>query len=409
FISTFTVTLFPTPTLFLSLFLEPARGSPTRRGRRGSHDATSQTADSIQVARLRAAGAIVIGKTNSPPMGAAVHTTNDLFGTTRNPWALDRSPGGSSGGSAAAVASGMVAMATAGDGGGSTRIPAALCGIVGFKPTRGRIPDGPSAVPVWPRHSCSTPMARTVADTALHLDLTVGFHRADPFSLPSPGYSYRERLTHRLRPLRIWVGAGLGVADPEPFVTETLSVAVAMLRGLGHQIVDDIPPLPDAEDFPNQLLLRQQILANYRLTSLGEEFERRRDDFEPWFADLLAFGGTVGLTEFTRYWQRRARLDAWAARVFDSCDLLLTPVTPTLAWPAEGPDIGAAVEKRQLPVSYTAVFNDTGNPAIAVPISVSPDGLPCAVQLVGGHHRDDLVLQAAYALEQGVEPLHPPI
>ncbi|WP_435866009.1 amidase family protein [Streptomyces wedmorensis] len=135
-------------------YLEDAEGLPTARGTRAYRSRPPAAHDSVHVARLRAAGALVIGKTNTPPLGAAVHTTNDAFGTTHNPWNPARTPGGSSGGAAAAVAAGLVALATAGDGGASTSIPAVLCGVIGLKPSRGRIPHGPSRMPVWPQHAC---------------------------------------------------------------------------------------------------------------------------------------------------------------------------------------------------------------------------------------------------------------
>ena len=389
--------------------LEDAAGFPTTKGTKAFRQAAPAGTDSIHVARLRAAGAIVIGKTNTPPLGAAIHTDNDAFGLSRNPWDPTRSPGGSSGGSAAAVAAGLAPLATAGDGGGSTRIPAALCGIPGLKPTRGRIPQGPTAKADWTHHACPSPMTRTVRDAALHLDIAAGYHRADPFSLPDPARPFSTALDDPLPRLRIAVNRTLGVANPEPAVLHALDRAVDVLRDLGHRITDDHTAHPDADDLVTSLQLRQLVLAHNRFLGLRDELATRPDDFEPWFATLLRQGSTLTADDLGRYWAYRARLDTWAADLFGRYDLLLTPTTPTTAWPAEGPDVITAVLERTIPVTFTAPFNDTGHPAISIPTGTSPQGLPCAVQLVAAHHRDDLLLTVAATMEQALGRIHPPV
>jgi aspartyl-tRNA(Asn)/glutamyl-tRNA(Gln) amidotransferase subunit A len=182
--------------------LEEVAGMATTFGSKAFRDNLAAE-DAIEVARLRAAGAIVIGKTNTPEFGHSAFTRNLLFGLTRNPWNLERTPGGSSGGSAAAVASGMVPIATASDAGGSIRLPAAYTGCVGLKPSHGRIPAGPRmGMESFNGISSVGPIARTVADAALFLDVACGYHAADPDSLPHPGISYLatlERLPARLR------------------------------------------------------------------------------------------------------------------------------------------------------------------------------------------------------------------
>lgn len=389
--------------------LEDAEGFPTVRGTRAYQSRPPATRDGVHVARLRAAGALVIGKTNTPPLGAAVHTANDAFGTTRNPWNPERTPGGSSGGAAAAVAAGLVALATAGDGGGSTRIPAALCGVVGLKPSRGRIPHGPSRMPMWPQHACLSGMARTVRDTALHLDVAAGHHPADPYSLPAPALSYRDTLDRPLPTLRVGVLRTLGIAAPHPEILRSLDHAAGLLRSHGHEVHDDEPALPGADAFPAPFQLRQKVLAYARLLDVHDDFTTRRDAFEPWFADLLDASRSLTPADLAAYWAHRTRLDRWTADLFDRYDLLLLPTTPTTAWPAEGPDVAAAVRERVLPISYTSVFNDTGHPAISIPSGIAQDGLPLAVQLVAAHHREDLALAAAHTLETSLGTPHPPI
>ncbi|WP_426368007.1 amidase [Streptomyces sp. E-08] len=386
---------------------EDAAGFPTSHGTRAFRDNPPAVRDSVHVARLRAAGAIVIGKTNLPPMGAGVHTANEAFGITRNPWNTDLSPGGSSGGSAAAVAAGLVALATAGDGGGSTRIPAALCGLVGLKPSRGRIPQGPSRSTHWPRNTVLGCVTRTVLDTALHLDVAAGHHAADPFSLPAPGISYQQAVTaHFEHQPRVRVLRTFGVADPKPAQLAALERAADALRAQGLHVVDDDAALPGADDFPLLAQLRQKVLARARLTSILETFTARPEDFEPWFAAVLEQGRAVTVEEIAQYWEHRARLDQWAADLFTGHDLLLTPTVPTTAWWAEGPDLAEVIRERTVPIAYTSVFNDTGHPAISVPAGQS-DGLPCAVQLVARHHREDLLLGAAALLETagGTHPI----
>ncbi|MFB7209754.1 amidase [Streptomyces sp. NPDC056255] len=389
--------------------LEDAKGFPTSRGTRAYRDSPPATGDSIHVARLRAAGALVIGKTNTPPTGAGVHTANDAYGITRNPWNTERTPGGSSGGAAAAVAAGLVALGTAGDGGGSTRIPAALCGVIGLKPSRGRIPQGPSRMPCWPQHACPSGMARTVRDTALHLDITAGHHPADPNSLPAPATSYVAGLDRRLPVLRVGVLRTLGVAAPRPEFLAALDRTADVLRDEGHLVQDDEAVLPGAEGFPAPFQLRQKVLAHSRLLTVLDDFTARRADFEPWFADLLDGARTVTAADLAAYWTHRSRLDHWTAELFERHDLLLMPTVPMTAWPAQGPDVAKAVADRTVPISYTSVFNDTGHPAISVPAGLAPDGLPCAVQLVAPHHREDLVLAAARTIETAHGPLRPPV
>ncbi|MBD0672098.1 amidase [Streptomyces sp. CBMA156] len=404
---------------------EDAAGLPTSHGTRAFRDNPPAAHDSLHVARLRAAGAIIVGKTNMPPMGAGVHTANEAFGTTRNPWNTALSPGGSSGGSAAAVAAGLVALATAGDGGGSTRIPAALCGVVGLKPSRGRIPQGPARTTHWPRNTVLGCVTRTVRDTALHLDIAAGHHPADPFSLPAPGSSYLggidafaegldasaalDRSERGPRRLRVRVMRTFGVAEPTPPQLAALERAADTLRAQGFQVADEDASLPGADDFPSLAQLRQKVLARARLTSALEAFTTRRQDFEPWLAAALDQGRSVTVEEIARYWEHRARLDQWAAALFTGHDLLLTPTVPATDWPAEGPDIEAALRDRTIPIAYTSVFNDTGHPALSIPAGPAHGaaGLPCAVQLVAPHHREDLLLGTAALLEAAGEIRHP--
>ncbi|MEV0087178.1 amidase family protein [Saccharopolyspora sp. NPDC050642] len=249
--------------------------------------------------------------------------------------------------------------------------------------------------------------ARTVHDTALHLDITAGFHPAAPFSLPRRNRPYLEAVDRPPRRLRIGVNRTLGIADPEPSIVDALDTAVDTLRHLGHHIIDDHTPHPGAETFPEVIALRQQVLAHNRFMNVTEELTTHRDHLEPWFAALLDRGRSVTTTDLARYWRYRGQLDHWAAELFERYDLLLTPTTPTTAWPADGPDIRAAAQRRTIPIAYTAAFNDIGNPAISIPIEISPEGLPCAIQLVAPHHHDDRLLATAATIERAIGHLQP--
>ncbi len=201
--------------------------------------------DSIQVERLEAAGAIVVGKTNAPEFGHTAITKNLVFGTTRNPWDPERTPGGSSGGSSAAIAGGLVSLATASDGGGSVRLPAAFTGCFGLKPSLGRIPHGPDDFWVTVDTATHGPLTRTVLDAAIHLDAVCGPHPLDPQSLPHPGHSYVEKLREDLPPLRIGFSPDLGHAVVQSDVAEVVARAARAFEERGHDVdlVEGGPPV----------------------------------------------------------------------------------------------------------------------------------------------------------------------
>src|SRR5262245_30435271 len=192
--------------------------------------------DSVQVERLRAAGAIVVGKTNAPEFGHTALTKNLLFGASCNPWNLERTPGGSSGGSSAAISGGVVPLVTASDGGGSVRIPASFTGCFGLKPSYGRIPHEGTGYWIVNDTSVYGPLTRTVEDAALHLDVCVGAHPFDPNSLPHPGYSYRELLGKLPRGLRIGWSSDLGYAVVQRDVGEVAYDAARVFAELGHEL-----------------------------------------------------------------------------------------------------------------------------------------------------------------------------
>jgi aspartyl-tRNA(Asn)/glutamyl-tRNA(Gln) amidotransferase subunit A len=353
--------------------------------------------DSIQVERLRAAGAIVVGKTNAPEFGATAITKNLLFGESRNPWNLDRSPGGSSGGSSAAIAGAMIPLVTASDGGGSIRIPATFTGCFGHKPSYGRVAHGPEDL--WPMDDTAVvgPLTRTVEDAALHMDLVVGAHPLDPNSLPHPGLSYREVLRRLPAGLRIGFSPDLGYAVVQSDVADIVGDAVPTFETLGHhvELVRGGPPEPGRD---------WGLMGVFQLLGrLGRYLPEREQEFGRGFINNVKLGTQMTPERFAGYRQRREELNRWCADIFERYDLLLTPTVPYDPPNARGPLL-AEVEGRRQPEanvgSFTMPFNQSWHPAATVRCGISKAGLPVGLQIVGPRHRDDLVLQAAFAFEQ---------
>jgi Asp-tRNA(Asn)/Glu-tRNA(Gln) amidotransferase A subunit family amidase len=353
--------------------------------------------DSIQVERLRAAGAIVVGKTNAPEFGHTAITKNLLFGVTRNPWNPERTPGGSSGGSAAAIAGGVVPLATASDGGGSVRLPASFTGCFGLKTSYGRIPNGPK--PMWTMDDTAVqgPLTRSVEDAALLLDLTVGAHPLDPNSLPHPGISYREALRAPTGRWRIGFSPDLGHAVVQSDVARVVEQAVSVFEELGHsvELVRGGPP---------ELGRDWGLSGSFEmLAQLGHLLPDREHQFTRAFITGVKTGARMTPEIWGRLRKRRGELNAWCAEVFDRYDLLVTPTTPIDPPPAKGP-FPEEVEGRKAPfavvATFTIPFNLSWHPAGTVRAGFSRMGLPVGMQIVAARHRDDLVLRAARAFEE---------
>jgi aspartyl-tRNA(Asn)/glutamyl-tRNA(Gln) amidotransferase subunit A len=355
-------------------------------------------ADSVQVARLKAAGAIVVGKTNAPEFGYTAFTKNLLFGVTRNPWNLERTPGGSSGGSSAAVAGGVIPLATGSDGGGSVRIPACYVGCYGLKPTKGRIPHGATlGMNQWNDTSVFGPLTRTVRDAAMFMDAVVGYHACDPDSVPHPGISYQAILDRLPKKLRIAFHPDFGQLVQRDVMRE-VAAAASVFKDLGHDVTTIDEPVPDTGRS------WMQLGATQSYAMLHEWLEKDRGDFGRAFAT-----GTEGATRVTwkhygEAYRRRAEFNEWCARIFDRFDLLLTPTLPTEAFPARGPmpsEIDGKLLKDALgSVVFTYPFNMSGHPGASVRAGLTDAGLPCGLQIVAERYREDLVLQASYAYEQ---------
>jgi aspartyl-tRNA(Asn)/glutamyl-tRNA(Gln) amidotransferase subunit A len=351
--------------------------------------------DSVQVARLRAAGAIVVGKTNVPEFGHTAITKNLLHGVSRNPWNLEHTPGGSSGGSAAAIAGGVVSLVTASDGGGSIRLPASFTGCFGLKPSWGRIPNE-SHLWVMDDTAVQGPLTRSVADAALFLDLTAGPHPRDPNSLPHPGLSYREVLGDLPRGLRIGYSPDFGYAVVQSDVAE-VAYDAARVFAQDHRF-------EELTGGPPQLGRKWGMLGAFE--GLGE-LEGLLPEHEHEFGRGFLSGMLAGRRMTPLFWaeirREREKLNRWCEEVFERFDLVLTPTVPFDAPPARGP-LTAETEGRPQPAvgvaSFTIPWNLAWHPAATVRAGFSRAGLPVGLQIAAPRHRDDLVLQAAFAFER---------
>jgi amidase len=357
--------------------------------------------------QFRAAGFVHLGRTNVPELGTTVTTEARSFPPARNPWHTGHSTGGSSGGSAAAVASGMVAVAHANDGGGSIRIPASECGLVGLKPTRGRVSQGPMVAEGWAGATIDAAVTRSVRDAAGILDAISGPVPGEPYYAPPwPGPLTREVGAD---PGRLRIGlldrpGGEGFLD-HPECRAAVAGAGRLLESLGHGVEESAPAAMFDPEFIQHftLIIAADTATTMRAfeTALGRPIED--DEIEPRNAAYRASGRTMDVVS---YLQSRAWLGIWARRMaswWADYDLLVTPTVgappPELGWftgdgpEAEGPRVVSFIP-------YTAQFNMTGQPAVSLPLHWTPSGLPVGVQLVAAYGREDLLVKVASQLEQ---------
>ena len=369
-------------------------GEVTTFGGRGN--SSPATRDAEVVRRLRAAGAVVIGKTAMPEFGQWPFTESAAHGVTRNPWDTDRSTGGSSGGTAAAVAAGMVPVGIGGDGGGSIRIPAAVCGLFGLKPHRGRVSTDPHEH-LWWALGTAGPLTRSVVDSALVYDVIHGALPGDRFRADAPETSFAEAVRGPARPLRIaWSTrpVTLGVR-PHPEHVEAVRATASILAGLGHRVEQVDPGYPD----PTTAFVPQffaGVASEAALVEHPERLERRT-------RETLRLGRWVrpGVVEWAM--RQGEKVAERANRVFDHHDLLLTPTIahrPPHVGVLDGVGTLRATVLATPMIAYTALWNVTGNPAASVPAGFGSDGLPLAVQLVGRGHDETTIFSVAAQLER---------
>ncbi len=377
--------------------LEDCAGLPTSFGSLLYQGRPPVAEDSIHVARMRAAGAIPLGKTATPEFGTLSWTRTKAWGVTRNPWDITRTPGGSSGGSAAAVAGGLVPLATASDGGGSTRSPAGFAGLVGHKGSFGRIPD--------PRPTGSTTsvvgaLATTVRDAARHLDVASGPDPRDRTSLPAPGLSYEAAIeTLDVAGLRARWSTDLGFAAVDPEVAEIARAAAGALAGAGGLALDDEPVvLSDA--------VRTWLSGGGLDMWINLEdgmWPGVADDLTPYCRMTFEQTAETPLPSLVRPARRRAVLEREVGELFAEVDVLLTPTTAIPAFVAEGPppsEIAGRAVHPAMATPFTMVANLCWNPSVSVPAGLTAEGLPVGLMITTRHHRDDVALRLARILEQ---------
>jgi amidase len=367
--------------------------------------------DSALVRRLRAAGAIVVGKTNTPELGILPVTEPARFGPARNPWDTGRTPGGSSGGSAAAVASGMVPVAHANDGGGSIRIPAACCGLVGLKPSRGRVSLAPlteyaGGIAI---DGC---VSRTVADTALVLDVVSGYEPGDPYWAPPPAAPFVDAVGRSPGTLRIaFTTAAPNGAPVHEECAAAVTQTAALLESLGHS-VDEAPPLSDEGYIENFIRVwTSGVALSVRGFGVLRGAPLDPEKLEPLTREMIALADTVSAADYLESVGFLQLLARGVVSMWDGIDVLLTPTVTQPALPIgalapkEGEPAMAWLENAARWVPFTPVFNVTGQPAVSLPLHQTPEGLPVGVQLVGPPAGEELLLSLSSQLE-AARPWH---
>ena len=380
-------------------------GLPTTNGVRLFADAVA-TRDSEFVARLRRAGAVIVGKTNTPGFGTSTSTEPSLFGPCRNPWDVGRVSGGSSGGAAAAVAGGMVPAAHATDGGGSIRIPASCCGLFGLKPTRGRVTHAPFAGEAWAGMSMGHAVTRTVRDSAAILDVVAGPFPGDPYAAPTPARPFADEVGADPGRLRIAMLDGPPMIELalDPECAHALESAARLLDTLGHHVEPATwPELPTLPAFVLGVISSTNIAnsVDQRLADLGREL--RDDDLDVWVRDTVERGrATTGV----QYVQAVATMHAIGRAIgafMADYDVLLTPtmaiVPPPLGVLDPNQPFFDALPTLSGMSGMTSIANLTGQPAMSVPLHRTPEGLPVGVQCIGRFGDEATLFRLASQLE----------
>ncbi len=377
------------------------------------------TFTSYLFAKLEAAGFVIVGKTNTPEFGLMTTTEPEAYGPTRNPWNTGRSTGGSSGGSGAAVASGMVPLAHAGDGGGSIRIPATHCGLFGLKPSRGRISLGPKVAEDWAGLVMRHVLTHTVRDSATALDALQGYMTGDWYSAPPPARSYASEVGADAGKLRIGVRttAPMSLVEVDAECVTAVENAATLLGSLGHTVEHASPAAFDEAVLLEVFTAVMGTSVRAELDSIGEALGRSitADDVEAGTWESYEGAGAISGSQ---YLQAITKMHAWTRRIAswwedDGYDLLLIPTCgepPPEIGDLTSPDAGVM---RQLPFAlFTAPFNISGQPAMSVPLHMTANGLPVGVQLVAAPYREDVLFRVAAQLERAqpwidrVPPVH---
>jgi len=388
----------------------------------------SPAADSEMMLRYKRAGFLVVGKTNTPEFGLTPVTESEALGPARNPWNPERTPGGSSGGSAVAVAAGMVPIASGGDGGGSLRIPASCCGVFGLKPTRARTPAGPFVAEVWQGFAQEHVITRSVRDSAAVLDATHGSDPGEPYCAPRPARPFREEVGAPPGKLRIaWTARPLLPAQVHPDCVAAVQDAAKLCASLGHEVEEAHPELNGAafaRDFV--IFLIGETAAEVREAERLVGRKARHGDLEPGTAVLHLLGDRLSAADYAEAVRNLKRTCRTLAPFFARYDVL---VTPTVAKPPlrigellpQGAEMALMktlvalragrvlrwlgtldriAESAWSFIPFTPVFNVTGQPAMSVPLYWNAEGLPIGTQFVGRFGDEATLFRLAAQLEQ---------
>ncbi|HET6563250.1 MAG TPA: amidase [Marmoricola sp.] len=366
-------------------------------------------ADELLVERVRGAGAVVIGKTNVPEFAAGSHTFNPVFGTTLNPWDLTRSAGGSSGGAAAALTSGLVPLADGSDMGGSLRNPASFCNVVGLRPSLGRVPEWP-LYNAWETTSVGGPMARSVSDLALLLSVLAGPDKRVPNALSEPGTTFAPPVSGALSGLRVALSVDLGGAfEVDAAVGAVVESATSVFAASGAAVSASYPALPEAED------TFRTLRAWHLHAKLGSLLAEHPDGFKRSLADNIRAGEPLTGADVARGYRQRTTLGQRMVDFFTDHDVLVMPVSQVPPFPADqefptsvnGRPMGSYLDWMRSAYFVTV----TGCPAISVPAGFTPDGLPVGIQVVAPHNQERRLLEVAFAFEQATRygERHPPL
>jgi amidase len=356
--------------------------------------------DALIVQRLRAAGAITIGKTNTPEFGAGSQTFNRVFGTTRNPYNLSRTCGGSSGGAAVALACGMIPIADGSDMGGSLRNPANYCNVVGLRPSPGRVPVWPDSVPYLPL-SVEGPMARTVGDVALLLQAMAGYDERAPLSVGEGPELFAQPLERDLTGLRIAWSRDLGGLPVDPAVTAVIEQQRATFEALGCIVEDATPDLGDADEIFTTLRAWKFELG------LGSLLDTHRDQLKDTVIWNIEAGRRLNGPEVGRAMRLQGELIQRVRAFFRQYDALVLPVSQVPPFPVEQPyitEINGVLMSNYIEWMRSCYYiTVTGHPAISVPAGFTPEGLPVGLQIVGRYRDEFGLLQLAHGYEQATQ------
>lgn len=358
-------------------------------------------ADELIIERLKAAGCITLGKTNVPEFGAGSHTFNRVFGATRNPYDLNRTCGGSSGGAAVALATGMIPIADGSDLGGSLRNPASFCNVVGFRPSPGRVPQFPKSN-VWDTLTVSGPMGRTVQDVALMLQAITGYDRRVPISLSEPPSAFAAELERDFTDVKIAYSPDLGELPVDPAVTAAIEGQLPVFSDLGCQLEYAAPDFSDA----------YEIFQTLRAWSYELSFADRFAEFgEEQFKDTIRWnveqGKRLSGAQISRTEAKRTELFQRVREFLDTYEFLLLPTAQVppflLEWEYPTQINGVAMETYIDWMMSCAFITVTGMPAISLPCGFTEDGLPVGLQIVGAPRADFSVLQLAFAFQEATQ------